>query len=155
MKVLNYPFTVDKDIDMVTHNLAADRHTTDCMPRDRLALFSSMLPVCVVGDGNCLPRSDIVACFGNETAHKEIRARIVVEMCLYKHQYVDKEYLNKGVHLPQKEAKNLVKTYAMFSEKCKPGHKITIEVKSLAEFMTPKFSEIVKCVICHHVQILE
>ncbi|CAC5413766.1 unnamed protein product [Mytilus coruscus] len=94
---------VDKDIAIVTHNLAADRQAIDCMPRDGLALFGSMLPVCVVGDGNCLPRSASVACFGNETAHKEIRARIVVEMCLYKHQYVDNEYLNKGVDLPKKK----------------------------------------------------
>ncbi|CAC5413754.1 unnamed protein product [Mytilus coruscus] len=139
----SYPFTVDKDIAIVTHNLAADRQAIDCMPRDGLALFSSMLPVCVVGDGNCLPRSASVACFGNETAHKEIRARIVVEMCLYKHQYVDNEYLNKGVDLPQKEAKNLVKTYAMFSEKYTPGDKITNEV--ISRIYDAEVSEIVKC----------
>ncbi|CAG2200336.1 unnamed protein product [Mytilus edulis] len=62
----------DKDIDMLTHNLAADIQAIYCMPRDGLALFSSMLPVYVVGDGKCLPRSDCVACFGNETAHKDI-----------------------------------------------------------------------------------
>ncbi|VDI69128.1 Hypothetical predicted protein [Mytilus galloprovincialis] len=82
----------DKDIDMLTHNLAADIQAIYCMPRDGLTLFSSMLPVYVVGDGKCLPRSDSVACFGNETAHKEIRARSVVEMCLYKHQYVAVSY---------------------------------------------------------------
>ncbi|XP_063446520.1 uncharacterized protein LOC134726055 [Mytilus trossulus] len=158
----SYPFTVDKDIAMVTHNLAADRQAIDCMPRDGLELFSSMLPVCVIGDGNCLPRSASVACFGNETAHKEIRARIVVEMCLYKHQYVDNEYLNKGVDLPQKEAKNLVKTYAMFSEKYTPGDKLTNEV--ISRIYDAEVSEIVKLAYlwefgsylhCHHVQILE
>ncbi|CAC5405592.1 unnamed protein product [Mytilus coruscus] len=65
--------------------------------------FTSWLPVQVIGDGNCLPRSASVACFGKETDHQEIRVRIVIGMCLHVEKYTSNEYLNRGIDLPKKE----------------------------------------------------
>ncbi|XP_052073589.1 uncharacterized protein LOC127711546 isoform X2 [Mytilus californianus] len=121
-----YTLFVDKNIDMVTYNLTADGQALDLIPKDALHPdFTSWLPVQVIGDGNCLPRSASVACFGTETDHQEIRARIVIEMCLHVEKYTSNEYLNRGIDLPKKEAENLRKSYTMFSEQYTAGDKIT------------------------------
>jgi hypothetical protein len=64
--------------------------------------YSGWLPVIVEGDGNCLPRSASVACFGTKTAHEEIRTRIGIEMALHKEQYINNDYINRGIDLPRK-----------------------------------------------------
>lgn len=92
--------------------------------------YSGWLPVIVEGDGNCLPRSASVACFGTETAHEEIRTRIGIEMALHKEQYINNDYINRGIDLPRKEAANLLKTYTMFSYQYHAGDGITTEVSS-------------------------
>ena len=93
----------------------------DVLPPD----FSSWLSVQVLGDGNCLPRSASVACFGSETDHHEIRVGIVIEMCLHVDKYTDNDYLNREIDLPINEADNLLKTYTTFSEQYTVGDKLT------------------------------
>lgn len=70
------------------------------LPKENLPEeFRNMLPVRITGDGNCLPRSISVACFGHENFHEEIRARIVVEMCTNVSTYT---IIKEGVDLPEK-----------------------------------------------------
>jgi hypothetical protein len=63
-------------------------------------------------------------------AHEEIRTRIGIEMALHKEQYINNDYINRGIDLPRKEAANLLKTYTMFSDQYHAGDRITTEVSS-------------------------
>ncbi|WAR07786.1 hypothetical protein MAR_017744 [Mya arenaria] len=49
-------------------------------------------------------------------------------MCTNCDVYTDNEYLNKGIVLPQNEARSLLKSYTMFSDEYTPGDKITRSV---------------------------
>ena len=114
---------------IVNHSLTADTEALQYMPCLGES-YSGWLPVIVEDDGNCLPRSASVACFGTETAHEEIRTRIGIEMALHKEQYINNDYINRGIDLPRKEAANLLKTYTMFSYQYHAGDRITTEVSS-------------------------
>ena len=109
----SYKINIDKNINIVNHSLTADRQALQYMPCLGES-YSGWLPAIVEGDGNCLPRSASVACFGTETAHEEIRKRIGIEMALHKEQYINNDYINRGIDLPRKEAANLLKTYNVF-----------------------------------------
>jgi hypothetical protein len=87
----SYKINIDKNINIVNHSLTADRQALQYMPC-LVESYSGWLPAIVEGDGNCLPRSASVACFGTETAHEEIRTRIGIEMALHKEQYINNDY---------------------------------------------------------------
>ena len=54
---------------------------------------SNLIPVRVIGDGNCLFRSFSVLIFGNETNHIEMRARASVELICNTEHYLNEEHL--------------------------------------------------------------
>lgn len=62
--------------------------------------------------------------FGDEDHHTEIRCRIVIEMVTNIDLYLSDEHLQNGIVLLEKEAQQLVKTYAMFSEHFIPGTRL-------------------------------
>ncbi|WAR11089.1 hypothetical protein MAR_036165 [Mya arenaria] len=124
-----YKIETDDSINIVDHQLAADRFAYNILPKQKLPQdFCRRLPVRVYAEGNCLPRSLSVACFGHEDAHVEMQVCIVVEMCTNCDVYTDNEYLNKGIVLPQNEARSLLKSYTMFLDEYTPGDKITRSV---------------------------
>lgn len=122
----DFQVEIDDKINIIDHILIADKVELNILPKVKLREeFKNRLPVTIIGDGNCFPRSVSVVCFGHENFHEEIRARIVVEMCTNIKTYTDNKYLNKGVELPQKEAASLVLSYSMFSDEYTPGQRLT------------------------------
>lgn len=61
-----------------------------------LESYDKGFQVIVIGDGNCLPRSESVFAFGNEHNPCEIRVRIIIELCLHMELYLDNNYLKIG-----------------------------------------------------------
>ena len=68
------------------------KHLSDSTPH----FDKHLIPVKIVGDGNCFPRSLSVFCFGNQDYHREIRCRIVAELVTNVHDFlnVPKDELN-------------------------------------------------------------
>ena len=79
-------------------------------------------PVQVRADGNCLPACGSVFVFGTDTYADEIRAHIIKELALHKELYLSKEYLSKSL---RKKDKNILKSYAMYSDEYVPGSVLT------------------------------
>ncbi|WAR23449.1 LOW QUALITY PROTEIN: hypothetical protein MAR_037118 [Mya arenaria] len=113
------------NISVVSHRLTVDRvaHGLD-FDQQTIEAAVGKLPVCVQGDGNCLPRSGSILAFGDEDHHTEIRCRIVIEMVTNIHLYLSVEYLQKGAGNLGKEAKHLVHTYSMFTEQYVPEKRL-------------------------------
>ncbi|XP_060573349.1 LOW QUALITY PROTEIN: uncharacterized protein LOC132731228 [Ruditapes philippinarum] len=113
------------DINVVSHGLTVDR-VAHKQPLNNRTVEATLgkFPVCVQGDGNCLPRSGSILSFGDEDHHTEIRCRIVIEMVTNIDLYLSDEHLKNGTVLVEKEARQLVKTYAMFSEHYIPGTRL-------------------------------
>jgi hypothetical protein len=76
----------------------------------------------VLGDGNCLPRCGSLVCFGVESGHIEMRGRIIVELVLHEHLYLQDSYLSDGF-VPRKN-ESCSKMFAMFSEEYIPGDEL-------------------------------
>ena len=72
------------------------------------------IPVFTVGDGNCFPRSLSCACFGDDSRHVLLRAKIVVEGVYNKQRYLDNSYLSMGLNSLQNES-SFTEQYALFS----------------------------------------
>ena len=88
---------------------------------DRVAHFSmlndapkNLVPVHTVGDGNCLPRAVSTSVFGNESKHREIRLRILMECVKNKQIYLDDAYLRIGATHIHKWG-TFPQQYALFS----------------------------------------
>lgn len=123
--------TLDPDFNVVDGHLTGDavaKQLVDLHTSDYPDQIEGRLPVSVLADGNCLPRSGSVLAFGKEDYHAEIRCRIVVELVKHKGHYLDLTQLNKGIDLPPNEAKSLLKTYSMYSEQYVPGTRLTQSV---------------------------
>lgn len=101
----------------------ADQLAVKLMPEELKT--RGMLPVNVSADGNCLPRSASLLAFGSESEHDEMRVRIVIELCLNCDLYISNSFLNRGITLPDKEAKNIEQMYTMISDRYIPGEVIT------------------------------
>ena len=71
-----------------THNI--DNEAREIYPVDAP---SNLIPVTVIGDGNCLFRSFSVLIFGNESHHIELRARASVELICNIEYYINEECL--------------------------------------------------------------
>lgn len=126
---LLYPNVIPlEDISMALNDLALDDVSAKLLPGDLPTAYDNFQPAAVYGDGNCLPRTGSIHTFGHEDGHKEIRLRIVVEMCKAEENYLNSTFLNKGVTLPKMEAEHLVTTYTMMSPFYTPGDKITPNV---------------------------
>lgn len=116
-----YTVKVDETITMINRGLHADSLAVRIQPKE----WSNRMPVRISGDGNCLPRSAGIACFGCKEYHQELRTRIVMSMCMNEEKYIDNSYLKQDLQLPNEEAEHLATTYTMMSAHYTPGDKIT------------------------------
>ena len=91
--------------DMV-HEISQDLYPADAPP--------GLVPISVIGDGNCLPRSLSLLTFGTEHRHKEIRMRIAREAFVNSGRYLDSEYLYKG-SMNRSNNINIVEFYSLVS----------------------------------------
>ena len=64
----------------------------------------TLMPIKIVADGNCLPRTGSMIAFGHENCHEEIRSRIILEQCNNDDVYLNPNHLRKGVDTTDREA---------------------------------------------------
>ena len=50
----------------------------------------------IIGDGNCLFRTGSILCHGHENDYKELRVRVIAELCIHEEQYLDPDFLSLG-----------------------------------------------------------
>jgi hypothetical protein len=116
-KLRAYSFEANGGVSILRNHLTVDKVAMALYPDN----CTTRYPVVVQGDGNCLPRSISVACFGCEDYHMEVRVRIVVEMCCHVGLYTDNAYLTRGLT----EQENLLSLYTQFSNHYVAGDRIT------------------------------
>ena len=77
------------------HHYSEEAYTIDYEARNIYPLDapSNLIPVRVIGDGNCLFRSFSLLIFGTETNHIEMRARASVELICNTEYYLNEEHL--------------------------------------------------------------
>ena len=122
----SYPVKGNDQISILGGGFTADAISVNLLGISQVPCIEiTSLPVSVSPDGNCLPRTGSVFVFGDETKFKEMRLRIVVEMCVRKALYLDNEYLCRGSNLDEKEARRITTTYAMFSDQYVAGDMLT------------------------------
>ncbi|XP_052257491.1 uncharacterized protein LOC127862419 [Dreissena polymorpha] len=76
--------------------LEADFNVIDNMPDD-IPSVADICPCIVKEDGNCLPSCGSVFAFGQSETVAEIRVRIMIELVNNENNYLDDDFLNKGV----------------------------------------------------------
>ena len=97
------PSSSDADVDIASLSL---------YPSDA---DQTMLPYSIYGDGSCLFRAGSAICFGNEESHhREIRVRVVIEQAISEETYLSNDHLCKGTTLGDRF--NLVIRYASETE---------------------------------------
>ena len=108
--------SLDLNVSIVESKFTGDSVAQELLPDDLPDELTTLIPVNVLGDGNCLARSASVLAFGDERHHVEIRYRIILELLTHSELYLNLDYVNRGASLPPNEEKCLTTTYAMFSE---------------------------------------
>ena len=93
---------VTGSIKHITKRDKIDQVAFQCIPTDAL---SGTLPVDVVGDGNCCPRSFSYALFGTEEYHTELRLLFLREALFNWQRYLDDKYLRVGSKRTYKHTK--------------------------------------------------
>ena len=73
-----------------------------------------MVPVKIIGDGNCLFRSGSDAVFASENAHAELRVRTAIEMAANEELYLDNSFLYQGYH--RHEEGKLIKWPSVYAQ---------------------------------------
>ena len=86
----------------ITKRDKIDQVSFQCIPTDAP---SGTLPVDVVGDGNCCPRSFGYALFGTEEYHREFRLLFLREALFNQQRYLDDKYLRVGSKKTEKHTK--------------------------------------------------
>ena len=103
-------FVTDDEIDGVSVRL---------MPKDRKTpdkFKSGYVPLDIIGDGNCFPRSLSRLVYGVETHHIEMRCRIVIDCVRNMDNYTDHDYLMRQAgHLHGKNCSNICEYYSIYS----------------------------------------
>ena len=103
-----------------------DMQASQLLPAD---IDKSLIPVCVYGDGNCLPRALSMLTYGHEDAYIEMRARITVEMVTNEDNLLDDDHLAR-----ETVQKNLSKIYAGYSAEYTPWDLLTpAEIRRIYE----------------------
>ena len=121
---------VNKDVNVVDQQLIGDANADSMMqsaPNYLPEELQGRIPVRVLGDGNCLPRTGSVLAFGHEKRYTEMRCRIVMELVRNKTIYLKLSHINQCLdpNFNAAEARDLLKTYCMFSEQYIPGTRTT------------------------------
>ncbi len=78
-------------------------------------LATKFMPIVVSADGNCLPHSMSMLCFGHERYADEMRAGIVVELAAHEETYLDPAHLRRGIDVTDKEADKLRNSFCLYS----------------------------------------
>ena len=76
-----------------TPGLSVDAVSMHLLPQDAP---DGHLPISIIGDGNCFPRTVSVLTLGTESHHVEMRVRIIIEMAVNFILYTDPIFLSKG-----------------------------------------------------------
>ena len=76
-----------------TPGISVDKGSLALLPQDAP---DGHLPVSIVGDGNCFPRTLSLLAYGHEGCHVEMRGRITMEMALNTDQYLSPDFLSQG-----------------------------------------------------------
>lgn len=92
-----------------------DHNSLDIAPSDVPGVVK--IPISVSAAGNCLSRSGSIFAFGHDNWHREIRARIVMELVINEGLYIDNEYLRRGTDIKC----NVKENFAQYSEIFTPG----------------------------------
>ena len=103
---------VRTDLSILGLGSDVDVQASSLVPPD-LRLGQGLLPIEIVGDGNCLPRCGSVIAYGTQAHHLEIRLRIAIEMVQYRDLYLDNDYLGRGITVTG--INNLAQRLAQFS----------------------------------------
>ena len=87
---------------------------------------ASCAPVCIIGDGNCFPRTLSYILFRTQDRHLEMRTRIVYEACLNKNHYLNNDYISKGANHQYARA-TLVEQFAQYADCYVPSVGLNVE----------------------------
>lgn len=105
--------------------LVPDSFAVGFIPKD-LKTHNQLFAAKVRMDGDCLPGSGSVFAFGSDKESDLIRLHIVHELVLHSIYYLHEENLLKGY--TEKTSKDeLVKAFAMYSEKFIPGRPFNVQ----------------------------
>ncbi|VDH99491.1 Hypothetical predicted protein [Mytilus galloprovincialis] len=116
------PFLGSSCHSVISTAKTVDKLSLDIWPQDEPQKHILKYPVCVKGDGNCLPRAGSVLANGNEESHLEVRTRMVIEIVTHEDVYLDEYYLNRGT---TGEDKHIVNNLVMYSDSYIAGDRIT------------------------------
>ena len=50
----------------------------------------------IIGDGNCMFCTGSILCHGHENDYKELKVRVIAELCIHEEQYLDPDFLGLG-----------------------------------------------------------
>lgn len=124
------PYEVPEFTESAVKDDQIDKDAEKLLPKDS-PIIHKKVPVMVSADGDCLPHSGSFIAFGNEDGHKEMRARIVMELAIHKDIYLDNGYLRRGMH---GRAQKLTASYCLYSGSYDPGKRLTSdEIEALYE----------------------
>lgn len=97
------------EIEGQRRNILETRLSVDQMAMDFLSVdvigTESLFPVIVKADGDCFPSSGSVFAFGCIDRVNEICVRIIVELALNEHLYLNSKYLKQGKLSRDRQAK--------------------------------------------------
>jgi hypothetical protein len=85
------------DLSIVGLKATVDASALPQVPEDIPDLPKLAMPIIVDGDGNCLARCGSILAYGAECYHLDIRLRIAIEMIIHQDQYLDADFLSKGL----------------------------------------------------------
>ena len=85
------------DLSIVGLKATVDASALSQVPEDIPNLPKLAMPILVDGDGNCLARCGSLLAYGTECYHLDIRLRIAIEMISHQDQYLDSDFLSKGL----------------------------------------------------------
>ena len=110
----------------ITPDMTIDEATRANMPEDIGSVNGhQLLPITVSADGNCLPHTASTLAFGHQNADDEMRVRILTEMVVHDEVYLDSDHLRKGAEMTDREARQLLNNYCMYSGQFAISGKIT------------------------------
>ena len=106
------------DTNHTNTNRTIDEDSVGLVPAD-IQVKTKKLPVQVLGDGNCLPRSGSMLVSGHENYYEELRVRIIVELVKNEDYYCNETNMRKGLN--NEAPKHTTVAYAMYSDHYIPG----------------------------------
>ena len=106
-----WPVSCSKQLDAGQY--IKDRHAASLYPTDAPP---DLAPVCIYGDGNCLPRCASLLAVGNQDSFAEMRVRITVELAANEDCYLSDENLQPSTSFSSTSSNvSAIKEYASYS----------------------------------------